>query len=183
MPKVTAYHSLPKDLHAVLPKVSSRFNAQQKPGGKREPLLKSDYYMGPPWRLMLDDAKLFLQNCPYLLNICTPLWQKDGAGYPSGDLAELYPSWGNMWAMALHVFLIAIQSSFLFSLLFVAYLPFPVLLGYIGAFVAVNQLACWQLNGSFSGVGTMESTKFPECSQWKPHANEKWIYLNGVSVG
>lgn len=183
MATVKAYHSVPKELHAVLPRVAPKFSTRQCPGEKPKPPPKSDYYMGPPWRLMLDDAKLFFEHAPYLGNICTPLWLEGDVKFASGSLAEFYPSSGNIWAMTLHLFLIIAQSSFLFSLLFVSYFPFPVFLAYICIFILVNQLACWKINGSFSGMGTLESTRFPECRHWKDHSDERWIFLNGVSVG
>lgn len=182
MPQVTIYHSIPKDLHAVKPKVSNQFSVRLSPGEKPKTPRKPDYYNGPPWRLLVDDTVLFFKHAFYLKNIVMPFWQEGDVRFPSGHLDELYPSLGNINAMVLHFFLIVIQSFFLLSLIFAAYFPFPVFLAYVVTFVTVNQLACWMLNGSMPG-GALESTNFPECSEWEQHPDEQWIFLNGVAVG
>lgn len=185
MQRVKVYHSLPKDLHEIQPKVSDIYSLSLGPGKKRSATRKPDYYTGPPWRLMWDDTILFFKHFFYLKNIVMPLWQdpRDGQpSYPSGDLDELYPSSANMKAIVLHSFLIVIQSIFLISLLFAAAFPFPLLAAYVGIFVTVNNLTCRILNGSVP-VGGLESTHFPECDEWNQDPDERWVFLNGVAVG
>lgn len=181
--QVTVWHSLPRDLHPVQPRLSAKFSAPLASGEKPKTWRQADYYTGAPWRLLWDDSILFLQNFFYLQDIVLPLWNTGGGRlFPSGYLDELYPSWGNIHDIVFHSILIVTQSAFLLSLPFLAALPFPVLFGYAGIFVAVNQLACWRLNG-YMPKGVLNSTVFPECKDWKIHKNEQWVFLNGVAVG
>ncbi|KKY29644.1 hypothetical protein UCDDA912_g10440 [Diaporthe ampelina] len=182
MGKVKVWHSLPRDLHAVQPRLSPKFSASLASGEKSKTWRQVDYYTGAPWQLLLDDSILFLQNFFYLKNIVLPLWNASGRAFPSGYLDELYPSLGNIHDIVFHSILIVTQSAFILSLPFLAALPSPVLFGYIGIFVAVNQLACWRLNG-YMPRGVLNSTNFPECKDWKIHQREQWVFLNGVAVG
>ncbi|KAK2609821.1 hypothetical protein N8I77_003300 [Diaporthe amygdali] len=179
---VKVYHSLPRDLHAVQPKLSPYISLNQTPGEKCKTPRKPDYYTGAPWRLLLDDSILFLRNFSYLKNIVLPLWNDSGRKFSSGHLDELFPSLGNIHDITFHAILIVAQSAFILSLPFLAALPFPLLFGYIGVFIVVNQLACWRLNGYMPG-GVLESTYFPESKNWEPHPDEQWVFLNGVAVG
>lgn len=182
MGKVKVWHSLPRDLHAVQPKLSPQFSVSLASGEKSKTWRKPDYYTGAPWRLLLDDSILFFKNFFYLKNIVLPLWNKDGRAFPSKHLDELYPSLGNIHDIIFHSILIITQSAFILSLPFLAAVPFPVLFGYIGIFIAVNQLACWRLNGHMP-KGVLESTYFPESEYWEPRPDEQWVFLNGVAVG
>lgn len=182
MGKVKVWHSLPRDLHTVQPTVSPEFSAKLASGEECKTWRQVDYYTSAPWKLLLDDSILFLQNFFYLKNIVLPLWNGNGRAFPSKDLDELYPSLANIHDIVFHSILIVTQSAFILSLPFLAALPFPVLFGYVGIFIAVNQLACWRLNG-YMPDGVLESTEFPECKDWEPHEHEQWVFLNGVAVG
>ncbi|KAJ5006109.1 hypothetical protein K4K48_004932 [Colletotrichum sp. SAR 10_66] len=102
--------------------------------------------------------------------------------YPSGEMDELYPSVGNLICLAAHTVLIATQLAFLLSLPFIATFPFTAVLPYAIAFVTINYLTCIPLNAGVKG-GVLESHQIPESENWVKHENEKWIFLNGVSVG
>lgn len=183
MRPVKVYHSLPKDLHAIQPKISTLYSVKLAPDEKPKPPRKPDYYTGAPWTLFRDDMILFFQNFFYLKNIVLPLWvENDGRPFPSGPLDELYPSLNNIHDIVFHTILIITQSAFLLSFPFLAALPFPVVLAYIGIFVAVNEVACWRLNGSLPG-GVLRSSISPEANGWDEHDDEEWIFLNGVAVG
>lgn len=183
MRPVKVYHSLPKDLHAVQPKISTQFSVRLAPDEKAKPPKKPEYYNGPPWTLFKDDIILFFQNIFYLKNIVFPLWgENPGRPFPSGPLDELYPSLSNIHDIVFHIILIITQSAFFLSMPFLAALPFPVFLAYVILFVAVNEVVCWRLNGSLPG-GVLCSSDFPECKEWEEHPDEEWVFLNGVAVG
>ncbi|KAJ0161740.1 hypothetical protein CTA2_5669 [Colletotrichum tanaceti] len=103
--------------------------------------------------------------------------------FHSGPMDELYPSWNNLYDITFHMILIAAQSSFLMSLPFLSLFSFNLFVAYVGAFVAVNYAACFALNG-WMPDGYIMSKQFPATAQWREdHAEEEWIFLNGVAVG
>ncbi|KZZ93716.1 hypothetical protein AAL_05432 [Moelleriella libera RCEF 2490] len=102
--------------------------------------------------------------------------------FPSGEMDELYPSVGNLLCLSAHTVLIFTQLAFLASLPFVATLPFTLVLPYAIAFILINQVVCMPLNAGVKG-GILTSQKIPGDEHWDNHADESWIFLNGVSVG
>ncbi|KAK6221272.1 hypothetical protein QIS74_04840 [Colletotrichum tabaci] len=102
----------------------------------------------------------------------------------SGEMDELYPSIGNLICLSAHGFLVVAQLMFLLSLPWVATLPFSVVLPYAVAFVTLNYIVCIPLNaGTNKGMLTSQDEFWPESRHWEKHDNERWIFLNGVSVG
>ncbi|GJC94547.1 hypothetical protein ColKHC_03373 [Colletotrichum higginsianum] len=103
--------------------------------------------------------------------------------FHSGHMDELYPSWNNIYDITFHMILIVAQSSFLMSLAFLSVFSFNLFVAYVGAFVAVNYAACFALNG-WMPDGYIMSKQTPATAQWREdHAEEEWIFLNGVAVG
>ncbi|KAF5505182.1 hypothetical protein CGCS363_v004140 [Colletotrichum siamense] len=227
MAKVNVYHSLPKDLsnqkvvaESIRPVTTADLRSLLRKEGPHRPikdriakleLRKPDYYTGAPWKLIRDDAILFVRNIPYLLGIVLPLFEKpptrsfdiertDDQGFSinrlrrqfeafaqryfhSGPLDELYPSFANIYDMTFHLILIIAQSTFLLSLPFLSFFSFNLVVAYIIGFVTLNYFVCYALNG-YMPDGYIQSTDFPEASLWdEEHNKEQWIFLNGVAVG
>ncbi|EFQ33990.1 hypothetical protein CGRA01v4_12481 [Colletotrichum graminicola] len=108
--------------------------------------------------------------------------------FPSGEMDELYPSVGNLISLTAHGILIVAQVSFLVSIPFVASLPFNVVIPYILGFIALNYFVCMPLNaGTSNGMLTSQHDRWEEARHWDSLRNddyrEKWIFLNGISVG
>ncbi|PVH69059.1 hypothetical protein DL98DRAFT_626973 [Cadophora sp. DSE1049] len=143
-------------------------------GGQTEAPLS---FTGSPWALFISDALLFLRWIPYLPNIAIPLYP-----WPSGDLDELYPSLPNIFDIALHAILFAMQATFIVSLLFLTHLPFFLYVAYIWIFILLNTMVCWLLNGKIPNGG-LKSTEDYQSRAWARHEDECWIFLNGVAVG
>ncbi|KZL77842.1 hypothetical protein CT0861_02733 [Colletotrichum tofieldiae] len=103
--------------------------------------------------------------------------------FHSGPMDELYPSWNNIRDITFHMILMVTQSAFLLSLPFLTVLSFNVFVAYVALFVTINYVACFMLNGWMPN-GFVMSKQFPATAQWREdHADEEWIFLNGVAVG
>ncbi|KAJ9664361.1 hypothetical protein H2198_000290 [Neophaeococcomyces mojaviensis] len=144
-------------------------------------------YTASPTGLAIQDLLLFLR--------ITFVWPP-GAGIPSvvlpfypfhsGKLDELFPDYGNLKAIVLHLILIVCQSLFLVTLIpsilcGVPVLPLswaPVCVGWIFGFVFANKYFCILLNGTKRHY---QSQIWRE--DWEEHNDEKWIFINGVAVG
>lgn len=131
-------------------------------------------YTDFPWRLLAKDVYYFFAYCWALPWVLFPI-----RTYGSDELDELYPSWMNMFCLAVHIFL------FIFQLIYLVTLPlaifFPAWMGITGivAFHFLNRFVCMLLNGTdiiFHSDEKYAKTR-PE------HENEQWVFLNGVSVG
>lgn len=95
-------------------------------------------------------------------------------------LDELYPwSVKNMVTLAIHLFLIVYQLAFLASIPVWIILHGPVLwfIVYCASVLGVNTLICGLLNGP-EYLDSKVDLPFSEI-----HNKERWIFLNGVSVG
>ncbi|KAL5353979.1 hypothetical protein ACLOAV_000064 [Pseudogymnoascus australis] len=127
-------------------------------------------YTSSPWQLLRSDFITFLHLLPFIFSIITP-WRP----WPSGAYDELHPSPGNLFSLLNHAILFHLHP------LHPLWLLFPVwLVGlYVLAFVALNNLFCYLLNGS---QGTFESNP-AVLHQLGAHADEEWIFINGVAVG
>lgn len=131
-------------------------------------------YTGSPLLLCLSDIRLFFSLVNTLQGILRPLtnWQ-------SGFLDELYPSLPNLISIALHAFLLFLQSLFLLSLPFLLIVPIWVACAYFAVVFAVTFAAARVLNGKedilYSSIDLGPDTT--------NHPGECWMYLNGVSVG
>ncbi|KAB8232500.1 uncharacterized protein BDW43DRAFT_312173 [Aspergillus alliaceus] len=140
---------------------------------KRKPPLP---YTASPLQLLGADILLVLKSLWSLPGIILPL-------NPStlDELDELYPSWENLFALAMHVCLAMCQVVFLLSLLvcFFSMVPALWIFLYAVAFVWANRAICsWVLNTS---DGILQSQVAIE--ERPEHEREHWIFINGVAVG
>jgi hypothetical protein len=131
-------------------------------------------YTGTPLTLIRHDLAtffLYIRCLPYILLPLSP--------FPSGSLDELYPSFQNLWCMFLHAVLAVAQSLFLLSIPVWFFTPLWMVGAFVAAFLALNEAACWGLNG---GKAFYDSN--PECVEGREERkDEQWIFMNGVSVG
>lgn len=105
--------------------------------------------------------------------------------YHSGALDELYPSYNNIKAILLHLFLIFTQGAFLLLLIpsFFFGVPIPLLaftptcLVIVIGFVVANNYFCILLNGTERRFTSVSDPSWPDTS------DEKWVFINGVAVG
>ncbi|KAK2022294.1 hypothetical protein LX32DRAFT_677313 [Colletotrichum zoysiae] len=103
--------------------------------------------------------------------------------FHSGPMDELYPSWNNFCDITFHMVLMVTQSAFLLSLPFMSVFSFNIFVAWVALFTTVNYFACYMLNG-WMPEGFIWSKEFPDTAQWREeHADEEWIFLNGVAVG
>ncbi|KOS18134.1 hypothetical protein ESCO_002736 [Escovopsis weberi] len=131
-------------------------------------------YTDLPWKLLAKDVYFFFVYSWALPWVLWPLWP-----FASAHLDELYPSARNLFCLAVHLLLIAIQLTFLLLLPCILVFPAWISIAGISVFLAINWLLCFSLNGTEL---TYESDE--EYAESRPeHAHEKWVYLNGVSVG
>ncbi|KAI9765925.1 MAG: hypothetical protein M1840_007066 [Geoglossum simile] len=128
----------------------------------------------PSW-LIWSDVKLFFSVLSYVWTIVTPMYS-----FGSGKLDEMYPSFNNIVCMALHAILIVLQSLFIITipLWFLYPLPLNVLAVYVVLFWMANKVIWGWLNGD----GKPLTSKVP-MDGWEEHDDEKWIFMNGISVG
>ena len=135
-------------------------------------------YQSNPWKLCRNDILLFFAELPYLPTLCSPLTK-----YNSGDLDELYPSFHNLFSVAVQLILSVAQVVFVLSIPAAVFWPAPFALLtftiYALTFLAINKLICDRLlNGS---KPTLKS--IADLSNFPKHDDEQWIFLNGVGVG
>lgn len=135
---------------------------------------KPHSYTGSPYQLVKHDiltAVKFILYMPYIVWPLKP-WGSD-------EFCELYPSPANLWAIFLHVILVFIQLPFILSIPIWLFFPVWWVLLCVGVFMLVNTGICFLLNGS-----KLEFPSNPAFAEAKEeHANEQWIFLNGVAVG
>lgn len=130
-------------------------------------------YTAAPLALLWSDLVLFLSFISYLPGLVLPLYPW---GY--GSLGELYPSWRNIVELVLHIWLIIVQVLFLLSIPLCIFYPFAAVLAYIAGFILLNALFCRILNGREPFL-----TSKVNLDHFPKHDEERWIFLNGVSVG
>jgi hypothetical protein len=127
-----------------------------------------------PRKLLLDDFALCFTKKSFILGIFTPLRY----GKEADPFDELYPSWVNLKAIALHSILVVAQLGFIISLPFFVVFPLFWFLGYVLVFFIFNAGVCRLLNGTKLKLEASEHI-LPNAK----HKSEYWIYMNGVSVG
>lgn len=131
-------------------------------------------YTDMPWKLMAWDIYNFFKffwAIPYIL---WPLSPADSA-----ELSELSCTWGNAWAIVVHVVLCVVQLAGLVALPALVVLPVWTAILFITLFFLVNRILYSLLNGE--GVEYHSDPKYaPELPE---HAHEQWIYINGVAAG
>jgi hypothetical protein len=141
-------------------------------------------YTANPMLLVLNDLILALQ-ITFTWPITAGLLSTVLPYFPlrSHGLDELAPTRGNLWAIFLHVILIVAQASFLISLFPLALVGLPLsYLLYVVGFVTGNKWFSRLLNGP-RRHSLFQS--HPDCvkGEWPKHEREKWVFINGVSVG
>ena len=131
-------------------------------------------YNSSPSILLLYDLRLFIAFFSYIPGTILPLTPT-----LSGPLDELYPSHANLWCISVHVVLAIIQLGFLFSLFFCVFPTVLFVIVYVVAFLLLNRVICTiALNGRARFIESkVDLRQFPR------HDNEKWMFINGVSVG
>ncbi|KAH8699178.1 hypothetical protein BGW36DRAFT_426851 [Talaromyces proteolyticus] len=130
-------------------------------------------YTASPLKLLAADILLCLSSIRYLPNIVRPL-----RPCRSGKLDELYPSWGNITALAIHGVLIVYQLAFILSLPALFFFPVYTSMIYTAAALVINKSICMILNGSRRFL--VSQVPVDPCSQ---HGSEHWVFINGVGVG
>ena len=131
-------------------------------------------YTDMPWRLMAFDVYYFFVFIWALPHILVPVNPTD-----SGDLAELSPTRGNLFCIAVHFVLCLLQLGFIVSLPGLMLLPIWTAILLVGAFFAVNHALCLLINGK-----EVEYHSNPKYAPALPeHAHEQWIFINGVAAG
>lgn len=140
------------------------------------------YTADPTW-LALQDVWLFIRitlTWPLsagLPSIVFPLYP-----FRSGKLNELYPDRDNLWVLFLHTILVFTQGASLLLLIpsvFVGipFSPTPVFFSVVIALIFGNKYFCILLNGRRRHyVSRIDPS-------WKKFEDERWIFVNGVSVG
>lgn len=145
-------------------------------GSKSQPPQQySPGYTASPVQLVKADILTFLYLIPHILDVIRPL-----TPFPSKEYDELYPKTaGNFLSLLQHFVLFLLQAGFLISLPFTIAFPVGFVAIYIGAFLLLNKLLCFALNGK---AGTLDSD-LSVLRELGRFGNEKWIFINGVSVG
>lgn len=132
-------------------------------------------YTDLPFKLLLRDIYYFFVYCWALPWLFLPL-------RPSGsnELDELYPSFKNIFCVAVHFVLAILQLTFIVVLLPVAII-FPLWMSALGvaAFLTLNWALCKLLNSKEITFHSDEkyANARPE------HAHEQWVFINGVAAG
>jgi hypothetical protein len=92
----------------------------------------------------------------------------------------LYPwSLGNFFALVAHGFLFVLEALFILTLPLLVVLPIWTAVAYVGVVFGVVWFVCFLLNGTQDVVKSRIDLGDDEGK----HADECWIYLNGVSIG
>lgn len=131
-------------------------------------------YTDKPWRLLVKDMYYFFVYSWALPWVLWPLFP-----FGSDEFDELYPSWPNLFCIAVHFVLVVFQLAALLALPFSLLFPVWVLGLGIGVFTLINWLLCKLLNGE--GVEFHSDEKYAKALP--EHAHEQWVFLNGVAVG
>ncbi|KAF2088066.1 hypothetical protein K490DRAFT_73060 [Saccharata proteae CBS 121410] len=127
-------------------------------------------YTANPFQLMWSDLLLLFTKMNLLVGLFLPL-AKD-------KLDEIYPDVGNFVSLFWQVVLTIIQVLFVVSLPFCLFVPVAWFMIYFAGMMAINIPIWWIVNGFVrelrSQAHIVSDTKHPE---------EKWVFINGVSVG
>jgi hypothetical protein len=131
-------------------------------------------WTGGPWQLLWADVQLMVSCLPAVKGILWPLRSRTLDFRDELNLG----SWQNVVSVVLHGILIVTQSIFLISLPFCAFLPIFWVLIHCGLFYILNAILTFILNGK-----TIKFESQVPLANEEKHADEFWVYLNGVSVG
>lgn len=129
-----------------------------------------------PLGLLWNDAKLFFKIYTTIPGVVLPL-----RPCLSGKLDELSWTAGNLRDITFHVVFIVLQLIFLVSipLCFISPVPLGIFSLYVIGFLVLNYVICIPINGQ-AGIIFRASPKsgIPVTGN-----GEKWIFINGISVG
>jgi hypothetical protein len=127
-----------------------------------------------PWKLLGYDIYYFFTFIWALPYVVSPMSPAD-----SGDLAELSPTYPNIFCIVVHGVLVILQLLFILSIPILFLLPIWMVVGILGLSWLINSFLASFLNGK-----TVEYHSDPQYTQNAPeHPNEKWFFINGVAVG
>ncbi|KAG5977397.1 hypothetical protein E4U55_006852 [Claviceps digitariae] len=158
------------DLKAATMKSTTKFYKSQAGGETVINYSYTDY----PIKILLQDLRYLFVYAWSIPRVLMPL-----SPCGSGDLDELYPSYKNMFCVAVHGVLATLQLMFICGLPLAVFFPLWMTgIGMTGFFI-LNWMLCRLLNGS-------ELVYYSDKKYAKPdpaHEHEQWVYLNGVSVG
>lgn len=127
-----------------------------------------------PWRLIFEDAGVLLRSLRYLPYILLPFW----TNAPS---SELYLDPAGIRFLALQGFLF-ITESLLPLLAIPAILVLPGLVSVAG--FALSFLAIWLITNPLQGSRVAYSIMNEEVqASAEQHKDERWLFINGCSVG
>lgn len=132
-------------------------------------------YTASPWKLLFSDIVLAVKFSRYIPWLFYPV------DHLSGPIDELSSTVDNLFVIAVHVILFFYQVSFLISLPILGFffMPVPLFVFYVFMALAINELVCsFTLN---TGPRILHST-LPLAAQ-RNHIHERWIFINGVTVG
>ena len=156
------------------------FSAPLTMAGESDPIQASSTpsavpsYNSAPYHLLFYDINLFFTFFRSLPEVFLPL-----APALSGPLDELYPSGENLWCIFLHLLYTTIQIGFLVSLFFCVFPTVGFVIVYVSGFLLLNYTLCkFTLNGRARFI-----TSDVNMSPFPRHDNERWIFINGISVG
>jgi hypothetical protein len=130
-----------------------------------------------PFQLLFQDI---VTICRFALLLPHIFWFSIPSGSPSGRLSERYPSVDNIICSLIHFILFVLQALFVISIPVAIFMPFNTIILGLGAFWVVNKSLCYPLNGSDSRL--YSNPKYTGVYS-EEHAEEQWIFLNGIGVG
>jgi len=131
-------------------------------------------YTDMPWRLMAFDIYYFFVFIWALPHVLLPMTPAD-----SGDLAELSPTRGNLFCIAVHFVLCVLQLGFIVAIPWLILLPIWLAVLAVTVFFLVNHGICMLINGK--GVEYHSDPKYAPALP--EHAHEQWVFINGVAAG
>lgn len=159
----------PKPAAAAMPDRTEFFGSQV--GGQD---VVTHSYTDFPTKLLLADIASFFRNLRYFFHIFLPASPCD-----SGDLDELAVTWQNGFCVAIHVVLFVLQLMLLMFIPVAIFLPVWADIIILSAFSLVN----WALARLLNGGADIYHSDDAYAEDRPEHANEAWIFLNGVAVG
>lgn len=142
-----------------------------KPG---DVMLNNYNYTDNPTKLLFSDLYYVFWYARSLPLVLLPLRPRDGNKFD-----ELAWGWKNAYCVVVHAILIVMQLGFVICIPLMIIPPPFVTAGFVAAFLVVNFLLSWTLNGwETEHVSHREYTEGREA-----HDDEMWLYINGIATG
>lgn len=131
-------------------------------------------YTGGPLLLLWSDVRLFFKCAPSIIGIFRPL------NLRNPDIRdELYlKDWRNLFCLGIHALLVVTQALFLVSCVSALFIPVFWFACWVAIYMLFNTAVSFLLNGTTNQVVSQVPVKDED-----KHAQEYWIFLNGVAVG